>query len=66
MASKSELQSQLKAQYNINKDISESLNRNECAELLEQLSFETGMSKLIEAYAEKNAALGKNNSSDRL
>ena len=61
MASKSELQSQLKALHNINKNISDSLSRDECADLIEQLSLGTSLNKLVEAYAEKNAALGKNN-----
>ena len=61
MASKNELQNQLKALYGINKNISESLSKAECETLIDRLQNETSFMKLVEAYVEKNTSLGKNN-----
>jgi chromosome segregation ATPase len=61
MKSKDELQTQLKTLYGINKNVSESLSRDDCATLIETLSEDPSVGKLIAAYADKNATLGKNN-----
>ena len=61
MASKNELQNQLKALYGINKNISESLSKAECETLIDRLQNETSFVKLVEAYVEKNTSLAKNN-----
>jgi chromosome segregation ATPase len=61
MKSKGELQTQLKDQYGINKNVSQPLSRDECAALLESLSKDASVAKLIAAYADKNNDLGKKN-----
>lgn len=61
MASKDELQSKLKDQYGINKNISQALSREECETLLLLLDREPSAAKLVDAYARKNANLGSNN-----
>jgi chromosome segregation ATPase len=61
MKSKGELQTQLKDQHGINKNVSQSLSRDECAALLERLSEDPSIAKLVAAYVDKNNFLGKNN-----
>ncbi len=61
MKSKVELQTQLKDQYGINKNVSQSLSRDECAALIERLSQDDSVAKIIAAYVDKNTTLGKNN-----
>lgn len=61
MASKNELQNVLKENFGINKNISQSLNQEECERLLALLANEPSAAKLIESYAEKNFSLGRNN-----
>ena len=61
METKSALQSQLKAKYGINKNMSATLNRDECEVMLEQLDQNPAVAKLVAAYVEKNNALRKSN-----
>ncbi|MDM9379822.1 hypothetical protein QUB80_03810 [Chlorogloeopsis sp. ULAP01] len=61
MASKDELQNSLKEKYGINKNISQSLAKEECERLLDVLNHEPSTVKLIESFAQKNSNLGKNN-----
>jgi DNA repair exonuclease SbcCD ATPase subunit len=61
-STKAEVQEVLKDQYKINKNISQTLTAEECRQLLELLSNgNTGLEKLLTAYAGKNFDLGKNN-----
>jgi chromosome segregation ATPase len=50
-----------KEKYGINKNISNSLSQEECLALLSVLNSESSAAKLVEAYAEKNSSLAKNN-----
>lgn len=61
MASKDELQNILKAKFGINKNVSQSLSREECEELLNLLYREPSAVKLVSSYADKNSSLGRNN-----
>lgn len=61
MASKDELQNALKENYGINKNISQSLTKEECQRLLDLLALEPGLAKLVESFAEKNSSLWHNN-----
>lgn len=61
MASKDELQNTLKEKYGINKNISQTLNKEECEQLLHILASEPSAVKLAEAFALKNSNLGRNN-----
>ncbi|NJN86610.1 MAG: hypothetical protein HC881_10240 [Leptolyngbyaceae cyanobacterium SL_7_1] len=61
MASKDELQSYLKEKYSINKNISQSLTRDECERLLAILDGEPSAIKLIESFTAKNSSLGSKN-----
>jgi chromosome segregation ATPase len=61
MASKNELQNILKEKFDINKNISQSLNKEECEELLSLLYREPSAVKLVNSYADKNGQLGRNN-----
>lgn len=63
MASKNELQNALKEKFGINKNISQSLTKEECERLLELLRWEPSAARLVESYAEKNSSLGQNNAS---
>lgn len=61
MATKDELQSKLKDRHNINKNISQTLSREECEMLLSILDREPTAAKLVDAYARKNNDLSNNN-----
>lgn len=61
MASKNELQDILKDKFGINKNISQALSQAECETLLDLLIREPSAAKLVEAYADKNNSLGRNN-----
>ncbi|MBF2002509.1 MAG: hypothetical protein IGS38_17525 [Synechococcales cyanobacterium M58_A2018_015] len=61
MASKNELQNNLKDKFGVNKNISEVLSHKECEELLHLLQREPSVLKLVASYAEKNNSLGRNN-----
>ncbi|NJN31883.1 MAG: hypothetical protein HC824_16725 [Synechococcales cyanobacterium RM1_1_8] len=61
MTIKKQLQDQLKQQYGINKNISNSLSPQDCTALLTLLERETSVATLVSAFADKNADLGKNN-----
>lgn len=61
MASKDELQNILKAKFGINKNVSQSLSKEECEELLNLLFREPSAAKLVSSYADKNSSLGRNN-----
>lgn len=61
MSSKNEFQTLLKEQYGINKNISQSLTKEECERLLEILSREPSTVRLVESFAQKNSSLGQNN-----
>lgn len=61
MAAKDELQTALKTKYGINKNISQSLSKEECERLLYLLSSESGALKLVESFVQKNEDLGENN-----
>jgi uncharacterized protein (DUF3084 family) len=61
MASKDEIQNTLKAEFGINKNISQALNQEECERLLKLLYSEPTAAKLVESYADKNFSLGRNN-----
>ena len=61
MASKADLQTQLKDLYKINKNISESLTRDQCEAMLLLLAENSSAVKIVEAFADKNSDLQKNN-----
>ncbi|SRR5579883_1826995 len=61
MASKDELQTALKQKYGINKNISQSLAKEECERLLSLLKSEPSAVRLIESFTEKNSSLGSKN-----
>lgn len=61
MASKRELQDILKDRYGINKNISDALSAADCEQMLALLEQEPSALKLVEAFAEKNLSLGRNN-----
>ena len=61
MASKADLQTQLKELYKINKNISESLTRDQCEAMLLLLAENPNAVKIVEAFADKNSDLQKNN-----
>jgi chromosome segregation ATPase len=62
MASKKdELQNALKEKFGINKNISQSLSQEECDRLMSLISEEPSAAKLVEAYADKNSSLGRDN-----
>ncbi|MBD1862486.1 MULTISPECIES: hypothetical protein [Trichocoleus] len=63
MVSKDELQSNLKEKFDINKNISQALTKEECERLFELLCNEPTAVKLVGSYAEKNSSLGHNNAS---
>jgi chromosome segregation ATPase len=61
-STKAAVQEVLKDKYQINKNISQNLTAEECRQLLVLLSNgNTGLEKLLTAYAGKNFDLGKNN-----
>lgn len=61
MASKQELQTILREEYGINKNISQSLGAEDCELLLLTLQHQPGTAKLIDSFAKKNAELGNRN-----
>ena len=61
MASKADLQTQLKDLYKVNKNISETLTRDECEAMLLLLAENPSAIKIVEAFVNKNSSLGKNN-----
>lgn len=61
MESKDELQNRLKDKFNVNKNITQPLSKEECERLLSLLSNEPSIAKLVESYATKNFSLGRNN-----
>ena len=61
MASKADLQTQLKDLYKINKNISEPLTRDECEAMLLLLAENPSALKIVETFVNKNSSLGKNN-----
>ncbi len=61
MPSKSELQTILKEQYGINKNITQSLSLEDCENLLILLQNQASVGRLVESFIEKNNALSQNN-----
>jgi chromosome segregation ATPase len=61
MPTKSDLQDTLKAKYDINKNISQSLSAVECEELLTLLQGQASAIKLVESFIAKNEELSRNN-----
>ncbi|MFE4108053.1 hypothetical protein [Almyronema epifaneia] len=61
MATKHELQNQLKDQYGINKNISQPLSAEECGELLRLMQSQAIATKLVKSFTTKNEELSKNN-----
>lgn len=61
MTSKAELQTTLKDRYGINKNISQTLTKEQCEQLLLVLETEPSAVRLVESFAEKNESLGRNN-----
>lgn len=61
MASKADLQTQLKDLYKTNKNISEPLTRDECEAMLLLLAENPSALKIVETFVNKNSSLGKNN-----
>jgi chromosome segregation ATPase len=61
MASKDELQNTLKAEFGINKNISQPLSKEECEALLNLLSQEPSVAKIVGSYVDKNNSLWRNN-----
>lgn len=61
MPSKKELQSILREQYGINKNVSQALATEDCEQLLTTLQRDPSAARLVDAFAEKNADLGKRN-----
>lgn len=61
MTAKDELQKALKEKFDINKNISERLSKQECERLLELLYSEPSAAKLVSSYAGKNSSLAQNN-----
>ena len=61
MESKKELQSVLKKQYGINKNISNALDAQQCEQLIEIIKREQAVRLITESFAKKNVELGKNN-----
>lgn len=61
MATKSELQTILKEKYGINKNISQSLDKEECERLIRLLEQEPAFVRLVESYSDKNDSLKHNN-----
>ncbi|MEO0706184.1 MAG: hypothetical protein AAF050_11035 [Cyanobacteria bacterium J06649_5] len=61
MPSKKELQTILREQYGINKNISQALATEDCEQLLVTLQSQPSAVKIVDSFAEKNADLGKRN-----
>lgn len=61
MPSKSELQTLLKEQYGINKNVTQTLSLEDCENLLIFLSNKPSVGRLIASFVEKNNELSQNN-----
>ncbi|GAB4131998.1 MAG: hypothetical protein Fur0046_01380 [Cyanobacteria bacterium J069] len=61
MVSKGELQTILKEKLGINKNITESLTREDCENILALLQQDHSAARLVDSFAKKNASLGRNN-----
>ena len=61
MASKADLQTELSNLHKINKNISESLTRDQCEAMLVLLAENPSAVKIIETLVNKNMSLGNNN-----
>ncbi|PSN14108.1 hypothetical protein C7293_13040 [filamentous cyanobacterium CCT1] len=61
MKSKSQLQTILKEDYGINKNVTQSLSLEDCEKLLILLSNHPSAEKLVESFIEKNNELSRNN-----
>ncbi len=61
MASKKDLQDELKSRYGINKNISDALSLQECLDMMTLLESESSAARLVEAFINKNVELGNNN-----
>lgn len=61
MPSKKELQTILREQYGINKNISQALATEDCEQLLVTLQSQPSAVKIVDSFAGKNADLGKRN-----
>ena len=61
MASKNELQTLLKTQYGINKNISQPLGKDDCEKLVATLAVQPSLVKLVQSFASKNSDLSQNN-----
>ncbi|MEM9906686.1 MAG: hypothetical protein AAF921_16840 [Cyanobacteria bacterium P01_D01_bin.44] len=61
MPSKNELQTILKEQYGINKNISQPLATEDCEQIVATLQGQPSLVKLVDSFALKNADLGRNN-----
>ncbi|MBE9109690.1 hypothetical protein IQ273_09715 [Nodosilinea sp. LEGE 07298] len=61
MASKNQLQTVLKENYGINKNVTQSLSLEDCEKLLVLLSNYPSAEKLVESFVEKNNELSQNN-----
>jgi chromosome segregation ATPase len=61
MASKKDLQDELKSHYGINKNISDALSLQECQDMMTLLESESSAARLVEAFISKNVELGNNN-----
>jgi 5-methylcytosine-specific restriction endonuclease McrA len=61
MASKQELQTTLKKQYGINKNISQALDQEDCEQLVATLEKQPSLTKLVQSFIAKNKELGQNN-----
>lgn len=61
MPSKKELQTILREQYGINKNISQALGTEDCEQLLLTLQSQPSAVKLVDSFAEKNTDLGNRN-----
>lgn len=61
MASKNQLQTVLKENYGINKNLTQSLSLEDCENLLMLLNNYPSAEKLVESFVEKNNELSQNN-----
>lgn len=61
MVSKGELQTTLKDQYGISKNITQSLSSEDCENLLNLLSTQPSVDNLVKSFLSKNSELAKNN-----
>ena len=61
MQSKPDLQTILKDRYGINKNVTQSLNRDECEQLLTLLSNKPAARNLVAVFIQKNHELSNNN-----